>query len=192
MLCVLWATLSTVASILACSGFYLPYWIQVSSVVTFRRVETKRRFLTPESRKMRSKRRTCDFFSLHWKFYAFRCSSFNPLPLETFFFFLRFIYQHHTTLAIIVPLKRYLARNFCRLYLSNFRFTIVSVRFSGFLRQPRYIKRSIKRKRKRCLSQLEKSSLCIINQLTTASIFALLYLAQTYIHVCRNRIYNCK
>lgn len=29
MLCALWATLSTVASILACSGFYLPYWIQV-------------------------------------------------------------------------------------------------------------------------------------------------------------------
>ncbi|XP_047342942.1 LHFPL tetraspan subfamily member 6 protein-like isoform X3 [Vespa velutina] len=28
VLCVLWATLSTVASILACSGFYLPYWIQ--------------------------------------------------------------------------------------------------------------------------------------------------------------------
>lgn len=29
VLCALWATLSTVASILACSGFYLPYWIQV-------------------------------------------------------------------------------------------------------------------------------------------------------------------
>ncbi|XP_032666600.1 uncharacterized protein LOC116842056 isoform X1 [Odontomachus brunneus] len=29
VLCVLWATLSTVASILACSGFYLPYWIQL-------------------------------------------------------------------------------------------------------------------------------------------------------------------
>ncbi|XP_072755676.1 LHFPL tetraspan subfamily member 1 protein isoform X4 [Anoplolepis gracilipes] len=28
VLCVLWATLSTIASILACSGFYLPYWIQ--------------------------------------------------------------------------------------------------------------------------------------------------------------------
>uniref|UniRef100_V9IIS5 Lipoma HMGIC fusion partner-like 1 protein n=1 Tax=Apis cerana TaxID=7461 RepID=V9IIS5_APICE len=28
VLCALWATLSTVASILACSGFYLPYWIQ--------------------------------------------------------------------------------------------------------------------------------------------------------------------
>lgn len=30
VLCVLWATLSTVASILACSGFYLPYWIRVN------------------------------------------------------------------------------------------------------------------------------------------------------------------
>ncbi|XP_012219042.1 LHFPL tetraspan subfamily member 6 protein-like isoform X2 [Linepithema humile] len=28
VLCVLWATLSTVVSILACAGFYLPYWIQ--------------------------------------------------------------------------------------------------------------------------------------------------------------------
>lgn len=32
VLCVLWATLSTVASILACSGFYLPYWIQVNDL----------------------------------------------------------------------------------------------------------------------------------------------------------------
>ncbi|XP_048504854.1 LHFPL tetraspan subfamily member 6 protein-like isoform X2 [Athalia rosae] len=28
VLCVLWATLSIIASVLACSGFYLPYWIQ--------------------------------------------------------------------------------------------------------------------------------------------------------------------
>ncbi|KAI4503260.1 hypothetical protein M0802_001482 [Mischocyttarus mexicanus] len=38
VLCVLWATLSTVASILACSGFYLPYWIQLEVLfVQFRK-----------------------------------------------------------------------------------------------------------------------------------------------------------
>ncbi|XP_046429865.1 LHFPL tetraspan subfamily member 6 protein-like isoform X3 [Neodiprion fabricii] len=28
VLCVIWATLSIIASVFACSGFYLPYWIQ--------------------------------------------------------------------------------------------------------------------------------------------------------------------
>jgi hypothetical protein len=32
---ILWATLSLAAALLCCSGFYLPFWIQVSVILSF-------------------------------------------------------------------------------------------------------------------------------------------------------------
>lgn len=50
VLCALWATLSTVASILACSGFYLPYWIQVREriLLPFRSSRRRRTRITDQ------------------------------------------------------------------------------------------------------------------------------------------------